>query len=196
MADTKNNSGHYNSGHCNSGHRNSGNYNSGHRNSGHRNSGNYNSGHRNSGHRNSGNYNSGDCNSGHFCTQTPKPTFFDAPVDMTWEEADELIPYIDLPVGCRWVPESEMSDEEKQANANYKTIGGYLKVLHKDFKAAFSEAWPGLDDETKAKFMALPNFDAAKFLEITGVDVSAPAVVAASVPSEVVVDGRRYVLAD
>ena len=205
------NSGNRNSGNCNSGNFNLGNYNSGNRNSGHRNSGyfnsgNYNSGNSNSGNRNSGNFNSGnfnlgdfnsgDYNSGYFCAETPKPVFFDTPVDMTWKDAASLVPCINLPIGRRWVSESEMTDDEKAANPNYAELGGYLKEMQKDFKSAFKQWWATGSDEVKQRFLSLPNFDAEKFLQITGVDVRQPAVTSSpAVPQEVIVDGRRYVLA-
>lgn len=166
------NSGHHNSGSNNSGHHNSGNNNSGNHNSGHYNSGNNNSGDHNSGNHNSGHYNSGDYNSGFFCTGNATPTFFDQPVDMTWEEARKLIPQIDLPVGSSFVFSSEMTDTEKRENPNHTEEGGYLRVLTKDLKEAFPQAWEQLSDRVKQRFLNLPNFDAKKFYEITGVDVS------------------------
>ena len=201
------NSGDYNSGNRNSGNRNSGDFNSGDFNSGdctsgdcnsgNRNSGDYNSGNYNSGNRNSGHYNSGDCNSGHFCTETPKPMFFDRPVDMTWEEAIATVPIIDLPVGCRWVNSDEMTDEEKAANPNHTALGGYLKMLEKDFRVAFPQWWQRAKPAERQQFLDLPNFDAEKFLKITGVDVrELESKEKKVVPSEVVIDGRRYVLAE
>jgi hypothetical protein len=166
MSDEKNNSGNCNSGHCNSG-----NCNSGHCNSGDCNSGNRNSGHCNSGNRNSGDCNSGNRNSGFFCTQTPKPKFFDVEVDMSWEDAENLIPYIELPIGCLWVNFSDMTDDEKAKNPNAKILGGYLKIIDKDIRVAFPKVWAKMDKTTKQKFLSLPHFDAKKFFQITGVDV-------------------------
>lgn len=149
----------------------------------------------NTGYWNSGNRNSGDWNSGYFCAQEGPVYFFDRPADgMTHDQARNLIPHVDMPVGCQWVPESEMTDEEKAKHPKHKKNGGYLKVLHKSIREAFPAAWEQMSEEKRQQFKSLPNFDADKFLAITGVDAreeSAP-----SVPSEVVIDGRRYVLAE
>ena len=179
------NSGHRNSGHCNSGHYNSGHYNSGFCNSGYRNSGYRNSGHYNSGHCNSGNYNSGFYNSGHynsgfFCVNDAPVTFFDHSWSGSREEAMELIPDIDLPVCCEWIASSEMSDEEKSSFPNHVTIGGYLKSNPMPLTDSFPIAWSKLTDDEKSQWTSLPNFDAEKFLKITGVDVRQAVVVETS----------------
>jgi hypothetical protein len=165
------NSGNLNSGDWNSGNRNSGNRNSGNLNSGYRNSGDWNSGYRNSGDWNSGDWNSGNRNSGFFCTETPAPIFFDKPFASTWEEAENLIPYIALPMGCEWVNAANMTDAEKESAPAHVTTGGFLRILNRTVQEAFPLAWAKLDNETKQRFLNLPNFDAEKFLECTGVDV-------------------------
>src|SRR5690554_3138137 len=184
------NSGNCNSGNFNSGHRNSGNRNSGNFNSGYRNSGNFNSGHRNSGYHNSGDYNSGDFNTGFFCTGTPNPMFFDQPTGLTWDEALEVIPDIDMPVGTEWVPSENMTDDEMAANPNHTIIGGYLKVHNLTSQEAFPIAWARLDQATKDKFLKLPNFDAEKFFVCTGVDVRKP-----EPAKEIIIDGVKYIRA-
>lgn len=84
-----------------------------------------------------------------------------------------------------------MTDKEKAANENYKTIGGYLKAITLDYHEAWQQLWPTLDEEMRQKYLDLPNFDADKFLEITGVDVrekiEAP-------KEEIIVDGVVYAL--
>jgi hypothetical protein len=190
------NSGNYNSGYYNSGNYNSGHYNSGDYNSGHYNSGDYNSGDSNSGNANSGNYNSGNRNSGFFCTEIPKPTFFDTPVNMSWEDALKLIPGIDLPVCCQWISFDNMTAQEKKDNPNAKTLTGYLKVEDMPIKKAFPIAWAKLIKEDKQKWLNLPNFDADKFLRCTGVDVRKDVVQSATtqdnLPNEIVIDGVKY----
>ena len=176
MTDSKYNSGHSNSGDCNSGHCNSGHCNSGNSNSGNKNSGNHNSGDRNSGFYNSGDYNSGlynsgNRNSGHFCTEKPPVRFFDHDWDGSWNDALALIPMIDLPVGCEWIPAAEMSPEEKKSNPNYSAIGGYLKAHSLRVQEAFPKAWAKMDAATRQRFIDLPHFDAVKFLACTGVDI-------------------------
>ena len=179
------NSGDSNSGYSNSGNGNSGNWNSGYRNSGYRNSGD-----SNSGNWNSGKWNSGNWNSGNFCTGTPSPTFFDKPTSLTWEDANKIVPTIDLPCCCEWIPVAKMTDEEKASFPFYTTIGGFLRSSPIPIRESFPIAWAKLSDDEKKKWLALPNFDADKFFKITGVDVREP-----ESPNELVVNGVRYVKA-
>ena len=188
------NSGDWNSGNRNSGNCNSGNRNSGYRNSGYRNSGNRNSGDRNSGNRNSGDRNSGDCNSGNwnsgnrnsgdwnttsfsngcFNTVSTKIYMFNKPTDWTFEQwfncrARLLLNQID-DCPLEYVYLSDMTDEEKAAHPESKTTGGYLKE-----RATADNArkwWAGLSADDRNVILSLPNFDAAIFKEITGIDVS------------------------
>ena len=178
------NSGNSNSGDSNSGDRNSGNRNSGNCNSGDRNSGNCNSGNCNSGDRNSGNRNSGNCNSGDwnatsfsngcFNTVSPKIYMFNKPTDWTFERwfncrARRLLNEID---DCQleYVYLSDMTDEEKAAHPEAETTGGYLKDRTTADNAR--KWWAGLSADDRNVILSLPNFDAAIFKEITGVDVS------------------------
>ena len=168
-----------NSGDQNSGNRNSGNWNSGNRNSGNRNSGNRNSGDWNSGNRNSGNRNSGDWNAtsfsnGCFNTVSPKIYMFNKPTDWTFERwfncrARRLLNDID---DCQleYVYLSAMTDEEKAAHPEAETTGGYLKERTTADNAW--KWWAGLSAADRNVILSLPNFDAAIFREITGIDVS------------------------
>ena len=193
------NSGNWNSGDCNSGNRNSGNWNSGNWNSGNWNSGNWNSGNWNSGNRNSGNrnsgnwnsgnWNSGDCNIGNrnsgdwnatsfsngcFNTVSPKIYMFNKPTEWTLEQwfncrARRLLNEID---DCQleYVYLSDMTDEEKAAHPEAETTGGYLKERTTADNAR--KWWAGLSADDRNVILSLPNFDAAIFKEITGIDVS------------------------
>ena len=183
------NSGNCNSGNCNSGNRNSGDCNSGNRNSGDCNSGNCNSGNRNSGNRNSGNRNSGNWNSGNrnsgdwnatsfsngcFNTVSPKIYMFNKPTDWTFGRwfncrARRLLNDID---DCQleYVYLPDMTDEEKAAHPEAETTGGYLKERTTADNAR--KWWAGLSADDRNVILSLPNFDAAIFKEITGVDVS------------------------
>ena len=187
------NSGDWNSGDCNSGDCNSGHRNSGHGNSGYRNSGDYNSGNWNSGYRNSGNYNSGNCNSGNwnqgdfctgdfnisnhetgcFCTEEHKIRFFDKESDMTftqWRSSEAYSILCRIPFEpTRWIWAEDMTDEEKAAHPKYKTTGGYLKVCNMD--KAFLTWWDSLDERERNIIKSIPNFDAEKFFQITGIRV-------------------------
>ena len=173
------NSGNWNSGDSNSGNRNSGDSNSGNRNSGNWNSGNWNSGNRNSGNRNSGNWNSGDWNTtsfsnGCFNTVSPKIYMFNKPTDWTFEQwfncrARRLLNEID-DCPLEYVYLSDMTDEEKAAHPEAETTGGYLKERTMADNAR--KWWEGLSADDRNVILSLPNFDAAIFKEITGIDVS------------------------
>ena len=174
------NSGDWNSGNWNSGDWNSGDCNSGDWNSGNRNSGNWNSGNWNSGNRNSGNWNSGDWNktsfsNGCFNTVSPKIYMFNKPTDWTFEQwfncrARYLLNQIeDCPLEYVWF--DTMTDEEKAAHPEAETTGGYLKERTTADNAR--KWWAGLSADDRNIIFSLPNFDAAIFKEITGIDVDA-----------------------
>jgi hypothetical protein len=168
------NSGDYNSGHYNSGHYNSGHYNSGHYNSGNRNSGDYNSGYRNSGHYNSGNRNSGNWNStnyssGHFNTVEQPFYMFNRMVENIKREDINVFANIEL---TKWILSENMTDEEKKENPNWETREGYLREY--SFQEACKNWWAEADQDTKNRFLSLPNFDPSIFKKITGIDVNQP----------------------
>ena len=62
-----------------------------------------------------------------------------------------------------------MTDEEKKADPQFFVRKGYLKTY--EWKEAWSNFWKDTDEENRKKFLALPNFDAKVFKEITGIDV-------------------------
>ena len=187
------NSGNWNSGNRNSGHWNSGNSNSGNWNSGNRNSGHSNSGNSNSGHSNSGNWNSGDSNSGNrnqgdfctgdfnitdhetgcFCTEEHKIRLFDQETNMTFREWRNSRAYnilCRIPFeSTRWIWSDSMTDEEKASHPEFETTGGYLKVCNND--KAFINWWESLNNSEKNIIKSIPNFNAEKFLQITGIRV-------------------------
>jgi hypothetical protein len=163
------NSGDYNSGNYNSGNRNSGHYNSGYRNSGHRNSGDYNSGNRNSGDCNSGHYNSGNRNSGFFNTDEPTLRLFNKQTKIKRDDPRiQAVLYLG-PELTEWVAFSNMTDEEKKANPKAETTQGFNKTI--PYKEAWLTFWVKATEETRKKFLELPEFNAKLFLEITGIDV-------------------------
>ena len=168
------NAGDWNTGNWNTGHRNTGNRNTGNRNTGNLNAGDWNTGDWNTGNGNTGNWNTGHRNTGFFCTETPSPMFFDEPCNLSWDNAIDAIPTIDLAIGVEWVPSGNMSNEEKDKNPNHVHIGGYLRTHSKPLREVFPLAWSRMDETTRQRFMSLPNFDAEKFLQITGVDVRTP----------------------
>ena len=172
------NSGDGNSGDWNSGYRNSGYRNSGYGNSGYGNSGDWNSGYRNSGDGNSGDWNSGYGNSGYgnstdreagiFNTTRGKLRLFNKQTDLTWDEIDH--PNFDNLYLNKWIPESEMTTEEKKAEAEFHVRGGYLKTF--EWEEAWANYWRDSDEEERQKVLNLPNFDAGIFREITGIEVN------------------------
>ena len=184
------NSGYWNSGNRNSGHRNSGYGNSGNWNSGHRNSGDWNSGYGNSGHSNSGYWNSGNRNSGIFNTDEPKMRCFNKDSEYTRTEYEEEFDWVypDLNI-CQWISWYDMTDDEKEELPNAKDTDGYLKTM--DYKEAWAEYWGKASEEDKRWFLALPNFSAEIFKEITGIDVNVkPSLSGKEV--EVKLDGITY----
>ena len=180
--DTKNNTGEYNTGYRNSGDWNSGDWNSGNRNSGYGNSGNGNSGNRNSGngnsgYGNSGNGNSGDWNSGYgnstdresgiFCSTEGTVRLFNKETNLKWDDIDH--PDFDEFYPTKWIPESEMTDEEKKADPQFFVRQGYLKTY--TWEEAWANYWKDSDEKERQKVLNLPNFDAQIFKDITGIDV-------------------------
>lgn len=191
------NSSNYNTGGCNSGNHNSGDWNSGSRNSGDWNSGNWNtgcgnSGNHNSGDYNTGDYNTGDCNSGdwnsgngnsgywnsgdnnsgYLNTSTQEYCFiFNKPVEKSVLSITKFPAFMRFTL-TEWIPDSKMSQQEKNQHPEYATIGGYLKkyTYKEAFRKSFEEAkqlpdWP----EQLEKLKSLPNFDAKIFEEISGI---------------------------
>jgi hypothetical protein len=205
--DNKDNTGEENSGYRNSGDRNSGNWNSGNRNSGYGNSGNWNSGDRNSGdrnsgdrnsgYRNSGDRNSGDRNSGYgnstnretgiFNTTQGKIRCFNQETDLSWDDIDH--PEFNNFYLNKWIPEADMTDEEKKSDPEFYVRGGYLKTY--TWEEAWANYWRDSDDEEKQKVLNLPNFSWDVFTEITGIDVEQPKT---TNPPEITFDGATYVL--
>ena len=181
------NSGHYNSGNYNSGHYNSGNCNSGDCNSGDCNSGNRNSGDCNSGNRNLGNYNSGSYNSGFFNTDEPTVRMFNK--DTNKKQSEIQIPYCNLKI-TEWISELEMTDQQKINDPDFHIKGGTL--IKRTYKEAWAEYWnKEASAKDKQQFLDLPNFDAAIFKEITGIDVEAKETCDGKV---VEIDRKKYKL--
>ena len=99
--------------------------------------------------------------------------FFDRETDMTFDQwrrstACYLMNQIDFRP-TEWIYEEDMTDEEKTAYPEYKTTGGYLKV--RDNKGYCIEWWNRLSETRRNIIKEIPNFDAEKFFEITGIRV-------------------------
>ena len=71
-----------------------------------------------------------------------------------------------------WIPNYEMTKEEKEKYSEYKTTKGCLKYRKKEKLSSLrQEWWESLSKEDKETVLNLPNFDAKIFKEITGIDV-------------------------
>ena len=135
-----------------------------------------NSGNWNRGNRNSGNWNSGDWNKtsnavGCFNTEQQKLKFFDKETDMTLEEwwnSDARYLMNQIVFGpADWIWSNDMTDEEKAAHPEHETTGGYLKI--RDNTDCCTDWWNGLSERNKNIIRSIPNFDAEKFYQITGI---------------------------
>ena len=160
------NTGDSNTGYCNTGYKNTGN-----RNTGNSNTGNSNTGNSNTGDWNTGDWNTGDSNTGYFNINEPKVRIF-------WKETDIKIEDLAFPNFCyfditEWIYEDDMTDEEKQANKNYKTTGWYLKSY--EYQESFKNSYNKLDKEERIKqveeLKALPNFNSEMFKKISWIDI-------------------------
>ena len=157
---------------CNTGNCNTGNRNTGNRNTGNCNTGDCNTGDRNTGNRNTGDWNSASFSNGVFCTKEPEILIFNKPSGMTfreWRNSDAccLLNRIQFMPNV-WVWADDMTDEEKEAHPEYKTTGGFLKVL--DTSDCCVRWWESLDEYQRNIIRSIPNFDAAIFKRITGID--------------------------
>ena len=135
------------------------------------NSGDWNSGDCNSGNRNSGDWNKASQTMGCFNTESQKLKFFDQEADMTfdqWQNSDAryLLNQIDFRP-ADWIWTNEMTDSEKADHPEHETTGGYLKI--RDNTDCCTEWWNGMSERNKNIIRNIPNFDADKFLKITGI---------------------------
>ena len=171
------NTGNWNTGDWNTGNRNTGNWNTGDWNTGNWNTGDWNTGDWNTGDWNTGNWNTGNWNSasfsnGVFCTEEPEILIFNKPSGMTFRqwrdsEACHLLNQIQFMPNV-WVLDGDMTDEEKEAHPEYKTTGGFLKVL--DTSDYCVRWWEQLYESERDIIRSIPNFDATIFKKITGID--------------------------
>jgi len=80
---------------------------------------------------------------------------------------------MDAPLSpVKWIPEADMTDEEKVEHPEYVTTGGYLKELSIEERTeAAQKWWDSLDADAKQVIKSIPNFNPVKFKQITGIDV-------------------------
>ena len=170
------NTGNRNTGNCNTGNCNTGNCNTGNRNTGNCNTGNRNTGDCNTGNCNTGGWNTGDWNTGCFCTdKNPKMVLFDkasAWTCMDWMRSKARMILCRMPnyTTLVWTFSNEMTEEEKKEHPEHTTLGGFLKEVTttKEDRQAW---WNSLSDDDKNEVLSIPNFDADKFEECTGIRV-------------------------
>ena len=153
------NRGGFNVGSLNVGDRNIGDYNIGNDNTGNKNRGERNSGDYNMGNDNSGDFNLCDNSSGVFCTEQKNIHIFDEPSLLTIEEWRNS-PYYKILQKIRTVKWIETRQ------------GGYL--LKMNFHESCKAFWRNLTEEEKQTIVQMPNFNAKKFLRITGINVCTP----------------------
>jgi hypothetical protein len=81
-----------------------------------------------------------------------------------------------------------MTEQQKAVHPSHETTGGVLLRYDHTYHQAWAIAWGEMDQETRNRFLNLPNFDAAKFQQITGIDT-----VAVNKPRNVtVINGKTY----
>lgn len=170
------NVGYRNTGWNNNGWENTGFGNVGYGNTGNYNIGNCNTGSCNTGDQNTGDFNAGDYNTGVFNTQTPCLSFFDKPSDWTmddWVDSDAraiMLPLFSTISPSKWIPEEDMTYDEKTFHPEYKITGGFLKRCTDQVEKA-QKWWDNLTDEEKVCIKSIPNFDSEKFEKILGIKI-------------------------
>jgi hypothetical protein len=175
----KHSTGHYSTGDRSTGGRSTGNRSTGGWSTGHgstggwstgdHSTGNSSTGHYSTGDRSTGNWSISNYSTGHFSTEDYSGFgCFDKPCTIEeWENAEK--PgwlFFDL---TKWIAKDDMTDEEKWQNPRYKTTGGYLKAY--DYKEAFQKSYNSATREEQLKIKNLPNFDAEKFYQISGIRI-------------------------
>ena len=93
---------------------------------------------------------------------------FNKHTDKKWDEIDH--PHFKEFYLTKWIPESEMTNEEKIADPDFYVRQGYLKTF--TYKEAWANFWKDTDESNRKKFLALPNFDEKVFEDITGINVN------------------------
>lgn len=161
--------GYYSTGNRSTGSGSTGNCSTGNRSAGDCSTGNSSTGHHSTGDNSTGNWSISNYSSGHFSTIdysgfsvfNKECSFEDW---QNWKKPSWL--YFGL---TEWIPENDMTNEEKENNPTYITTGGYLKVY--DYKEAFQRSYNNATREEQLKIKTCPNFDAEIFYEISGIRV-------------------------
>ena len=106
---------------------------------------------RNTGNWNTGDWNKSSFNNGCFMTEEPTIMMFNKPTSwtyQTWYKNGARYYLNQIPKNVvKWIFESDMTDEEKENHPEYKTTGGYLKVL--DETECAQMWWDNANEEVK-----------------------------------------------
>jgi hypothetical protein len=190
--------GHRSTGDWSTGHRSTGDYSTGDWSTGHRSTGDWSTGHRSTGDYSTGDWSTGNYSTGHFSTEDYSGFgCFDKPCTLEeWHAAYKPSwLYFNL---IEWVPEDDMTDEEKEANPTYHTTGGYLKVYN--YKEAFQASYNRATREEQLRIKELPNFDADKFYQISGIRIDEAPTPEEPAPEEpeqtIELNGKKYKLVE
>ena len=137
-----------NTGKGNTGRGNTGHRNTGRGNTGHRNTGDWNTGDRNTGYRNTGNRNTGDRNTG------------------DWNKTD-------YSSGCFCTEKATILFFDLPSDWSYQDwIDSYqIGILYRMPTENRQSWWNQLSEKEKKSIKSLPNFNAQKFYDITGIEV-------------------------
>jgi len=121
------------------------------------------------GHSSTGDWSISNYSTGHFSTEDYSGYgCFDKPCTVEdWNNAEKPSwLYFDV---TEWINEMGMTYKEKKENPNYKTTGGFLKVF--DYKEAFQNSYNKATRDEQLVIKKLPNFNADKFFEISGIRI-------------------------
>jgi hypothetical protein len=205
--------GSYSTGYRSTGYRSTGSYSTGDCSTGYRSTGGYSTGdystgdcstgYRSTGDYSTGGYSTGDWSTsnystGHFSTEDYSGFgCFDKPCTLEeWHAAYKPSwLYFNL---IEWVPEDDMTDEEKEANPTYHTTGGYSKVYN--YKEEFQASYNRATREEQLRIKELPNFDADKFYQISGIRIDEAPTPEEPAPEEpeqtIELNGKKYKLVE
>lgn len=155
--------------------KSTGDYSTGDYSTGYRSTGDYSTGIRSTGDYSTGDYSISCYSVGHFSTEDYSGYgCFDQPC--TKEEWDNALKPAWLFFNLTdWVSEEDMTDTEKKENPTYTTVGGYLKVF--DYKQAFQDSYNKATREEQLLIKKLPNFNAHKFFQISGIKINDESVI-------------------
>ena len=117
--------------------------------------------------------NAGKHHSGAFNTEeNPTIKLFDKESNITWDDfycsyAHTILDTCPC-MYSNFIFESNMSEEEKEAHPEYKSVGGYIKTFNAT-KEDKQKWWDELSETEKKTVKSLPNFNSEKFCKCVGI---------------------------